>query len=59
MGLWFTFDENPDRDDSDLTPRERRALHEENNPDEDAAAQVIADRARQAEAQALRKWFKL
>lgn len=57
--MWFSFDENPDRDDSDLTPRERRALHNENSFDEDTTAQVIATRAREAEARALRKWFKL
>lgn len=57
---WFSFDANPDRDDSDLTERERIALHEENSSDDwEETAAVIADRARDAEASALSKWFKL
>lgn len=57
--MWFSFDANPDRDDSDLTPRERRALHEENSLDEAGTAKVVADRAREAESTALSRWFKL
>lgn len=59
MSWFFSFDANPDRDDSDLTPRERRALHEENSKDIAGTAKVIADRGREAERSALEKWFKL
>lgn len=57
--MWFSWDKNLDRDDSDLTPRERRALHAENSGNAKQTAKVVAERARQAEAKALGKWFKL
>jgi hypothetical protein len=59
LGLHGWFDENPDRDDSDLTPRERRALFEENAKGKDHGRKVIADRAREAEKSALEKWLDL
>jgi hypothetical protein len=45
----FGFDSHPERDDSDLTPRERRALAHENNGNRDDTKAVIRGRGILAE----------
>jgi hypothetical protein len=54
MGILDSFSVAPDGD-SDLTPRERKALFDENNRGPDTTQQVVADRAREAESSALEK----